>query len=77
MSVRAGALNSPLSIFIPSLSFKIMQNEKQAEGLGVTAEVTVTARRAVFVMGRPEAAGPLKESVFAVGLLPHHYQCVQ
>lgn len=37
----------------------------------------MTVGRAVFVMGRPEAAGPLKESVFAVGLLPHHYQCVQ
>lgn len=52
-----------------------MQNEKQAEELGVTAEVTVIASWAVFVMGRPEAAGLLKESVFAAGLLPHHYQC--
>lgn len=31
------------SIFTPPLSFKIMQNEKQAEELGVTAEVTVIA----------------------------------
>lgn len=65
------------SIFTLPLSFKIMQNEKQAEELGVTAEVTGIASWALFVMGRPEAAGLLKESVFAAGLLPHHYQCVQ
>lgn len=48
-----------------------MENENHMERLGVTAEVTVTARWVVFVMGRPEAAGLLKESVFAVVLLPH------
>ena len=47
-----------------------MRNAKQAEGLGVTAEVTVTSRWAVLAMGRPEAAGQLKGSVVAVGLLP-------
>lgn len=43
MSVRAGTFTVLLQ-FLHPLSFKIMQNEKQVEGLGVTAEVTVTAR---------------------------------